>query len=301
MEKSSQSLGSNPATSDAVGATNMPLNQVAETGEGGVTTEELKDFLKKMIRYGDEDKDNLATELGEIRDRVANPDIKEKLRVLGNALVHNSDKTKASRDPDTGEKMPGPEKIAKGIIDLLDNISSNRSSKTVYNNRLAQTKVEKKKKKTRGNPFRVLMGKVGKLLDHGVEKRDIVRYLAKLKYWNNETIERAVDIVRDYNKKKERKEQDTEETEKTSSSNSKIVTSALDYDRKPQFEKRSTGELIYRACFLMDVMESNKFTKQGDFKDTDKKGAKEELKAIKAALVDRGVDKEELSNIGLGD
>ena len=41
------------------------------------------------------------------------------------------------------------------------------------------------------------MGKVGKLLDHGVEKNDIVRYIAKLKYWNKETIERAVDIVKD--------------------------------------------------------------------------------------------------------
>ena len=69
----------------------------------------------------------------------------------------------------------------------------------------------KKKKKTRGNPFRVLMGKVGKLLDHGIEKNDIVRYLAKLKFWNKETIERAVDIVRDYNKKKKSKEDKSSE------------------------------------------------------------------------------------------
>ena len=32
------------------------------------------------------------------------------------------------------------------------------------------------------------MGKVGKLLDHGVEKSDIVRYIAKEDKWDNETI-----------------------------------------------------------------------------------------------------------------
>ena len=56
-----------------------------------------------------------------------------------------------------------------------------------------------------------------------------------------------------------------------------------------------------RACFLMDLQDYSKTTKQGDFKDAaDKKGVSEELKQIKAALQDRGFDKEELSNLGLG-
>jgi hypothetical protein len=75
----------------------------------------------------------------------------------------------------------------------------------------------------------------------------------------------------------------------------------LNYDAKPNFEKRSTPELIMRACFLMDLQDYSKTTKQGDFKDAaDKKGVSEELKQIKAALTDRGFDKEELSNLGLG-
>jgi hypothetical protein len=50
--------------------------------------------------------------------------------------------------------------------------------------------------------------------------------------------------------------------------------------------------------FLLYV---TKTTPQGDFKEpTDKKSAKEELKIIKKALEDRGFDKEELSNLGLG-
>jgi hypothetical protein len=186
------------------------------------------------------------------------------------------------------------------------------------------------------------MGKVGKLLDHGVEKSDIVRYISKLKYWNKETVERAVDIVKEYNKKLqqgkdkdekpkksektadtvdlnklvkdkeevERKTKDVEETiemindtEETieSKKDVKVKTAALNYDSKPNFQKRSTPELIMRACFLMDLQDYSKTTKQGDFKDAaDKKGVSEELKQIRAALTDRGFDKEELSNLGLG-
>jgi hypothetical protein len=181
------------------------------------------------------------------------------------------------------------------------------------------------------------MGKVGKLLDHGVEKNDIVRYISKLKYWNKETIERAIDIVKEYNKKLdqgkdkdeksektadvvdldklvdekedvEKKTKDIEETvekindtEEKANKTSSVKIAALNYDSKPNFEKRSTPELIMRACFLMDLQDYSKTTKQGDFKDAaDKKGVAEELKKIKAALTDRGFDKEELSNLGLG-
>jgi hypothetical protein len=65
--------------------------------------------------------------------------------------------------------------------------------------------------------------------------------------------------------------------------------------------KRSTGELVARVCYLLDLQDYSKNTKQGDFKDpVSKKGVTEELKQIKSALVDRGFDKEELSMLGLG-
>jgi hypothetical protein len=142
------------------------------------------------------------------------------------------------------------------------------------------------------------MGKVGKLLDHGVEKNDIVRYIAKLKYWNKETIERAVDIVKDYNRKLKK---DDDKDEKDDSKKEAIKTASFNYDESPNFHKRSTSELIFRACFLMDLLDYSKSTPQGDFKDpANKKGAKEELAEIKKALTDRGFDKEELSMLGLG-
>jgi hypothetical protein len=246
--------------------------------------------------------------------------------------MSNSNRTR-TKDPITQELDPSYSDIANKIEQTYLS-----EAKNVYNN--SKTAQVKKKKKTRGNPFRVLMGKVGKLLDHGVEKSDIVRYISKLKYWNKETIERAIDIVKEYNKKLEqdkdkdekseksektadtvdlgklvkqkeeveRKTKDVEETiemindtEEKGNKNASVKIASLNYDAKPNFEKRSTPELIMRACFLMDLQDYSKTTKQGDFKDAaDKKGVSEELKQLKAALKDRGFDKEELSNLGLG-
>lgn len=143
------------------------------------------------------------------------------------------------------------------------------------------------------------MGKVGKLLDHGIEKNDIVRYLSKLKYWNKETIERAVDIVRDYNRKKKQDSTKVKEEKKATSEN-KTITAGLDYDKMPVFYKESTATLIMRACFLLDLQENNKSTIQGFVKPADTKTAKEQLKGIKQALVARGFDKDELMKLGLG-
>jgi hypothetical protein len=160
-----------------------------------------------------------------------------------------------------------------------------------FNNREAQVK---KKKKTRGNPFRVLMGKVGKLLDHGIEKKDIVRYLAKQKFWGNETIERAVDIVRDYNKKKKQDSEDDKEVkeekkDKKASTEVYVKTAGLDYDAKTDWEKRSTAELIMNAYYLDGVLE--------DKNSASKEDASAELKKIKTELKKRG---ESLEDLDLG-
>lgn len=294
-------LGSNPNTAEAIGANNVLLNGNAENASTGVTPKQLKKTLDNIAANAKDPKkhEQLVDELGNLEMNIKNPDIKKNIDTLSSALQNTKDPRKATTDPETGKKDPSASELASNLSKKIQPMIQEESK--VYNHKTAQKAIEKKKKKTRGNPFRVLMGKVGKLLDHGVEKRDIVRYLAKLKYWNNETIERAVDIVMDYNRKKKKDSDKNEKSDKKASNDSNIKTSALDYDRQPDFTKRSTGELIARACFLIDLMESDKFTRQGDFKNpADKKGAKEELKSIKDALTDRGVDKEDLSNLGLG-
>jgi hypothetical protein len=328
MNKLSQTeppLASNPAN----GINNIPLN--GENVEG-VTKEEMRQLMNK-IKSSNTNFGELSNEVTLVADKVQDTNLRHQLDKLSKALLMSNDNRTRTKDPITKELDPSYSDIANKIEEtyLVE-------AKNVYNNsKIAQVK---KKKKTRGNPFRVLMGKVGKLLDHGVEKNDIVRYISKLKYWNKETIERAIDIVKEYNKKLEqgkdkdekpekskktadtvdldklvrekedveKKTKDVEETielindtEEKGNKKASVKIAALNYDAKPNFEKRSTPELIMRACFLMDLQDYSKTTKQGDFKDAaDKKGVTEELKQIRAALTDRGFDKEELSNLGLG-
>jgi len=303
--------GSNPSTSDAVGATNMPLNgQQQGQQEQGLTLKKFNSLMDKIIN--ESMSIGLSAEIENAISECTRPEVREKLIKILNSSNLNGDKRKLTRNPDNmNQRDPTPIELAKKYkIEVNKLVKGN----AVYNNRTAQQAI-KPKKKTRGNPFRVLMGKVGKLLDHGVEKNDIVRFLAKLKYWNNETVERAVDIVRDYNKKKNRdtkkeksikeqkniKDKIENELEKHAETENIIRTAGLDYDAEPDYSKSSTTELIMRTMYLSDLLVVNKNTKQGDFKDpVSKKGVAQKLSAIKKALTDRGFDKEELENLGLG-
>ena len=302
-------LASNPATAEKLGLNNQLLNGSDETN--GLSPKELSGFLTKVVNgYKGE---AMTSELEQFLAKAKNDEVIDALNKIGNAQKFYETNETPITDPSTGKQDPKASELA---TNLLEKIKPLIEAKRMYNHRIAQT-VQKKKKKTRGNPFRVLMGKVGKLLDHGIEKTDIVRYLAKLKYWNGETIERAVDIVRDYNKKKKSKDTNTKSTSKKevvkdviedtknhkeSSYNSNIKVAALDYDKAPDFTKRSTPELIMRVCYLLDVVEDNKSTMQvKDMdKNVDKKSAKSQLKDIRTALEKRGFDKDDLSNLGLG-
>jgi len=302
-----------PAASGPGGPKNIEL-----TGneEAGVSKKDAKKLLDEVKSSNDPQK--LTEKITSVADNVQNKDLQKKLYHLSDTTQMASDPKKRTKDPQTGELDPGPDQYADKIArEFLAEV------KAVYNFRESQ-KVQQRKKKTRGNPFRVLMGKVGKLLDHGVEKNDIVRTIAKLKFWEKPMIEKAVEIVQDYNRKQRSKKDDDEKTAESvdldklkiqtkevkdtidqlkdlASKGKKTKTAAIDYDRKPDFKKRSTGELVARVCYLLDLQDYSKNTKQGDFKDPEsKKGVTEELKQIKSALVDRGFDKEDLSMLGLG-
>jgi len=302
-------IASNPAS----GINNLDLRQVGADGSQadmggseGVSIKEMVDVLDKFSN-NEENMDNIKTDLEEIFPRVTREEYKKMISQLMNSIEYANDPKKRSKNPSTGKYDPTPQQLALRMKNKLNHIkdvnsqqSNTAGNKTMaFNFRQAQYK---KKKKTRGNPFRVLMGKVGKLLDHGLEKKDIVRYLAKQKIWNNETVERAVDIVRDYNKKLKRdsveepkKEETKKEETKKSSTESNVKTAGYDYDTKPDHGKRSTPELISRAYFLDDLLAYGKKTPQGDFKEAaSKDGAKEELSKIKTELTKRGIDLKDL-------
>lgn len=293
-------LASNPAS----GINNLDLNVVGADGSGvgqdanGVTKKEMIALLQKIVRSDNEALKEYKTDLEEIIERITRPEYKKRVSQIINAIDMAQDPRKRTKDPSTGEYDPTAQQLASRMMSKLSHLeheeqhknhtASNRAMS--FNNREAQVK---KKKKTRGNPFRVLMGKVGKLLDHGIEKKDIVRYLAKQKFWTNETIERAVDIVRDYNKKKKSDSDNDsevkEEKKKEASSVSFVKTAGLDYDEKPDVEKESTATLISRAYYLDDLL--------ADKNAASKEGAASELKKIKTELKKRG---ESLEDLDLG-
>jgi hypothetical protein len=287
-------IASNPAS----GINNIDLNVAGADGSGmssdssGVTKKEMIDLLRKVVQSENSTLREYKTDLEEIIERITRPEYKRRVSQIITAIDMAQDPRKRTKDPSTGQYDPTAQQLAERMMNKLSHLDQEEQNhhtagtKTMsFNNREAQVK---KKKKTRGNPFRVLMGKVGKLLDHGIEKKDIVRYLAKQKFWGNETIERAVDIVRDYNKKKKQDSDDDKEVkeEKKASTEVNVKTAALDYDEEPNWEKRSTAELIYNAYYLDGVL--------NDKDAASKDGAAAELKKIKTELKKRGESLEEL-------
>ena len=295
-------IASNPAS----GINNIDLNVAGADGSGmssdsnGVTKKEMISLLQKVVHAENETIVELKSDLEEIIERITRPEYKKRVSQIITAIDMAQDPRKRTKDPSTGQYDPTAQELASRMMKKLSHLENEEEHKNQhtagnkamsFNNREAQVK---KKKKTRGNPFRVLMGKVGKLLDHGIEKKDIVRYLAKQKFWGNETIERAVDIVRDYNKKKKSDSEDDKEVkeekkEKKASYESFVKISALDYDAKPDVEKESTATLISRAFYLDDLL--------ADKDAASKEGASEQLKKIKTELKKRG---ESLEDLDLG-
>lgn len=173
----------------------------------------------------------------------------------------------------------------------------------------------KKKKKTKANPFRVLMGMVGKLLDHGVPKPTVVRHVTKNTSFDESTVDRAVDIVREYNRKKQHNENDSEEEIKMQEGETpKKIKSAFNYARfieaqkaenagssrelynaEPQWEKRSTAELFSRLTWLNSLMGYDAKNPMGDGKKAaDKQGANSHIDTITSELKHRGFSQEEI-------
>lgn len=203
------------------------------------------------------------------------PGVTEKWKQLYFSLGQNSDPKKQTVDLQTGQKIPTPQEIAKELVTMF----KTQMQKTASNKDVAPE--DKEKKKTKGNPFRVLMGMVGTLLDHGMTRTDIIRYVKKKIKFNDGIINKAIDIVKDYNKKKRRKTSfNYNQYIKTSQKYNEL------YDAEPQWEKRSTAELMARLSWLQDL---SVFENAAD-----KTGVAGDIKKITNELKQRGFANNEL-------
>lgn len=327
------------ASNPASGINNIPMQGGIDVGgavgtatpasapANGVPAEEAIKILNQVAEAGFKAYE-LRQPIEDLFNRLTNPYIRDRVGTLMQALDKNNDPRTQTKDPQTGFKDPTASQMAKNLVEeikkmeaeqkKLDNTGEAKAASTKsFNLRESAGKKKKKKRDSRGNPFKVLMGKVGKLLDHGISKRDIVRFLIKEGHWNEETVEKAVNLVRDYNKKKHRgdkklKEKALEhENDKLAQNNSNVMGRSFNqmryaqtsleldgvYGVQPEWTKRSTAELIMRASWLISLQNYDEDTKQGDGKKAaSKKGAAAQLKEIKKALSERGFDGDELFN-----
>ena len=277
-------------------------------GDGGLGQDvtmklsDLKEVLKEII-------DPKIKNTEDHQEKILNAEkfFKEyatDLNALYGALKNNTEGA-ITKDPLTGKEYPTGPQLAKDLLSRIEKMKETVSLNKVFNMarfsaaKKNRAREEKDKKKTRGNPFRVLMGQVGKMLDHGISKKDIVRYIAKKNMWNEETIGKAVDVVSDYSKKTRSKEKKFQD-KKSNVNEASIRLSAIDattsiYDVAPDFTKRSTAEMMARASWLNDLLNYNEKTPQGDMrKAANKDGVSAELKKIREALKARGFEINEL-------
>lgn len=309
---SQNNTATNPVTGN--GYKNILL-QGSPGGGAGQMTMSAKELIKILDQIIDPNTETTEAHLQKILDAQQYfQELAADLQALYGALKNNTNNVQTISLEHEGHKLPTGPELAKSLRERLitqmkmkedtevkqpEVKASNYFNLVKFAAEKGKGREERDKKKTRGNPFRVLMGQVGKLLDHGISKKDIVRYIAKKNMWNEETISKAVDVVTEYSKKKRAKEKKFQDKEASSQINlKKYAAKDIDgsiYDVEPDFSKRSTAELMARASWLNDLLDYGVRTPQGDGrKVANKDGVTAELNKIRAALTNRGFDKNEL-------
>ena len=301
MPRTTQSgLFSNPMTTPQGG---VLLQEGNSEGAGQLADLSQNKFVEFLKDLGKSHRDATLDDLDMIRRAMNSSNYSQfadDLQVLMGALQNNTGGVQ-SISLETNKPLPTGHELALNLASRIENMKEANSkvfNLTKFAQSKSQPREQRNKKKTRGNPFRVLMGKIGKLLDHGLDKRTIVKYISKENTWDDETIDKAVKVVMDYNTKKKEKEV-KKETEASNSFNltrfaARDIEGSILY-AAPDFEKRSTAELMARASWLNDLMNYNQKTPQGDGrKAASKEGVAAELKAIRSALKSRGFELNEL-------
>lgn len=127
--------------------------------------------------------------------------------------------------------------------------------KTSYESK--SKKEENKDKGKKSNPFRVLMGIVGKLLDKGWDSSEIVRHIKKETSFDPKTIRKSVKIVKDYNRGKKRDFQELEAIDQAS----RIGSQALPVDLLRGFSMRQNIRKVFAATVMENA--SKEWERQG--------------------------------------
>jgi hypothetical protein len=304
-----------PASNPASGINNIPMNPAAgaegapmptagmgETGSQtlgaareGIDPEELLAYLDDVIQkpYGNQ---KSAEGLADMALQIQDVDIQERVQHISDALLFENDPKKNTIDPATNEKHPSAGELAQRLKkDVVEMVEKGKKVTQAQTENFVQ---RKQKKKSRGNPFKVLMGVIQKGLDHGLTRVEIVKHCVSKFKFDEDTVYRAYDIVKDYNTKEHRK-QGQEKKVKSSFNYARDVLAAkkeILQDIQPDWSKRSTGELLARYGFLKDVKDMKSGDKFSEGRaSANKTDVNTDMAAIKSELKKRGFDEEELN------
>jgi hypothetical protein len=261
---------------------------MAKIAQTGVPVNEALDVLNKV--HGIHNNELKTKQIENLASQVASPEDSLQLNKIRGAIQIPDSVGNGIPviDPDSGKPYPKTDEL---INDYKTNLKEQKKmSDKCFNLARYSQSAPTKKKKTRGNPFRVLMGKIGKLLDHGLERREIVRYLMKEKIWNEETISKAIGIVKDYNKKKHHKQKKVEAQT--------LPNTAKEWPKlEVDYTKRSTAELIASILWLHSLATMNSSENSFGQEVADRSGVKNMIRKIKTVLLERGMSEKDLDLI----
>lgn len=260
-----QAIYSNP--SNMAGIQGIELNGGNAASANGVDIDQLLQVLNRILVMKDFSGADIVIE--QLSKQVNDKNMAVKLQGLLNAIKFNNDIV--SRNEHTKKNMRTPQEVAKDLINELINY---KKMKQISEPNVKSAQVIKHKKKKRGNPFRVLMGKIGKLLDHGLSDKQVSRYLSKQKYWSTETIDRAIKIVKKYNKKKHK--------QAVADLRRIIISEAQEIQMyQLNYEILSTAELLTRQLFLQACIDGTELGYKPE-------NPRKELNVIQKILKERG-------------
>lgn len=285
--------GQGPDVGDGVQLTN---GQGDSLQDGSENKAELKDIIGDLLyetSIGNADPSRIETiASGAINANIppefsGQDDLMRMVVALGRRS--HEDPNKVSTNPSTGEKEQSIEDIATSIAnmagwnveELINNAESKKGpgeNQNINQQNTIPVRISKKrtpvqttkeeefkeqekedpaKKRKKGNPFKVLMGLVGKMLDHGMGRREIVKKVLRQEgnKWKQETIEKCIKVVMNARKKESRKESAMSgQFNLYKYAQKKKVSKERDTNIK-DFEKRESIYDIPRDIKLMSTME----------------------------------------------
>lgn len=293
LTKKAGSLSNGQATFDVPNGQGPGMGdgvQLTTGNESENNSNEIKDIIGELlyeIREGNNNPERIsfiASKLNNVElpsEFAGQDDLVRSIMALGRRA--NEDPTKPSINFDTGEREQSIEELITSIVNMagwnieelinsarkqenpdssigVPPIRTSAKKTSVENLEDEEFKEEQKedpaKKRKKGNPFKVLMGLVGKMLDHGMSRREIVKKVMKQEgnKWKQETVEKCIKVVMKARKKE--KAQSQEDKKAMNSFNLYRYAQSKPSDRKvDKFDGRKSIYDIPRDIKLMSTIE----------------------------------------------